>query len=151
MLTLSKGTVSPDDPILNLFKRAQSQPRQFGPLDAGNDSLEKRNPKPKKKKVRAADHPAIQNDLDVIIGTDERKKLQAQILSDKVKRVIPNNGHHGGQRAANPVESPDDDPVEHVKSLGIGPNTAGELDMFKSIHRRGRVALSSKEFFEKKY
>jgi hypothetical protein len=86
----------------------------------------------------------------VIIGTDERKKLHAQILREKVKRVIPDNGHHGGQRAANPVQEPVDDPVEHVKSLGIGPNTAGELDLFKSIHRQGR-ALSSTEFFEKEY
>ena len=150
MVMLSKGNVSPDDPILKLFKRAQGRPHQFGPLDAGNDSVQKRNPKRKKKKISAADHPAIQRDLDEIIGTDDRKKLQAEILREKVKRVIPDNGHHGGQRAESPVQKPDDDPVEHVKSLGVGPNVGGELDLFKSIHRNGR-ALSSTEFFEKNY
>ena len=151
MVMLSKGNVSPDDPILTLFKRAQGRPHQFGPLDAGNDSVQKRNPKRKKRKISAADHPAIQRDLDQIIGTDDRKKLQAQILREKVKRVIPDSGHHGGQRAENPVQKPDDDPVDHVKSLGVGPNTAAELDLFKSIHRQGRVVLSEREFFEKNY
>lgn len=144
MKLLSNGNCSPDDPVLKLFKRAQSAPRQFGPMDAGNDNLEKR--KVPKKKRTALEHPQVQEDLDAIMGPEKRKQLQAQLLSDKEK-FIPANGHHGGTRAANPVQKPDADPVESVKGLGIGPNMGGELDLFKSIHRQGR--MSAGEFFSK--
>jgi hypothetical protein len=146
-MKLVNGNCGPDDPVLKLFKRAQGQPRQFGPLDAGNDNLEKRK-KPKRKRT-ALEHPVVQDAMDAIMGPEKRKKLQAQLLSEKEK-LIPANGHHGGQRAANPTQGPDADHIDHIKGQGIGPNMSGELDLFKSIHRQGR-SLSLGECCEKAY
>src|SRR5581483_373392 len=104
----------------------------------------------KKKKILAVEDPRVQHYMDNIMGTSKRKQVHEQILREKEK-LIPDNGHHGGLRAANPVEGPDCSGVVHVKGLAIGPNAGGEVDVFRKIHQRERVPLSSNQFFEKRF
>jgi hypothetical protein len=88
-----------------------------------------------------------QTDPDSPNFAARRAALRRQKKSGK---GVIGNGHHGGRRAANPVEEPDKDPVEHVKGLGIGPSTADELTLFKGIRQQGRELYSS-EFVRKRF